>query len=168
MPTFIDRHPAAAVPRAVRHQMYLEAVDGLVDTHGVQPLGHWLTDGVIYCVLQAPGAEAVCQHHADHGLPCDDGHPIAGLRGSHPLSVQEMQLVDAVQVEATSGAVLATRRTSHKLWRLPNVQAPARCQPAGIHARVHRHGGDRRPDIRRGHHTTNITRGAGLVPSTLV
>jgi hypothetical protein len=95
MPTFIDRHPVAAVPRAVRHQRYLEAAQGLVDTHGVQLLGHWLTDGVIYCVLRAPSQEACCQHHADHGLACDDVHPIAGLHGSHPLAVEETQLVDA-------------------------------------------------------------------------
>ena len=78
MPTFIDRHPFAAVPRPVRRQMFLEAARGLVDEHGVQPLGYWLTDGAIYCVLRAPSLEALCRHHAERGLPCDDVHPIAG------------------------------------------------------------------------------------------
>ena len=78
MPTFIDRHRFAAVPSAVRQQMHLEVVQGLVDEHGAQPLGHWLTDGVIYCVLRAPSQEAFCRHHADHGLPCEDIHQIAG------------------------------------------------------------------------------------------
>jgi hypothetical protein len=54
---------------------------GQVDEHGAQPLGHWLTDGVIYCVLRAPSREAVCRHHAERGLPCDDVHRIAGLGG---------------------------------------------------------------------------------------
>ena len=96
MPTFIDRHPFAAVPRPVRRQMFLEAARGLVDEHGVQPLGYWLTDGAIYCVLRAPSLEELCQHHADRGLPCNDLHPIAGLRGSHPLSAEETQIVRAV------------------------------------------------------------------------
>jgi hypothetical protein len=78
MPTFIDRHRFAAVPSAVRQQMQLEAAHGLVDAHGAQPLGHWLVDGVIYCVLRAPSQQAFCRHHADHRLPCDDVHPIAG------------------------------------------------------------------------------------------
>ena len=76
--------------------MHLEAMQGLVDQHGAQPLGHWVTDGVIYCVLRAPSEEAVCRHHADRGLPCDDLHPLTGLRGSHPLSPQEKQIVQAV------------------------------------------------------------------------
>ena len=66
-----------------------------IDEHGAQPLGHWLTDGVIYCVLRAPGQEAFCRHHAEHGLPCDDAHPLADLRGSHPFSPEETQIVRA-------------------------------------------------------------------------
>jgi Protein of unknown function (DUF4242) len=94
MPTFIDRHPFAAVPRAVRRQMYLEAMRGLVDEHGAQPLGYWLTDGAIYCVLRAPREEAFCRHHADRGLPCDDVHPIAGA---------DMDIVRAVIAELWPG-----------------------------------------------------------------
>ena len=62
----------------MRQQMQLKAAQGVVAEHGAQPLGHWLLDGVIYCVLRAPSLEAFCRHHADHGLPCDDVHPIAG------------------------------------------------------------------------------------------
>jgi hypothetical protein len=100
MPTFIDRHPFAAVPGAVRQQLYLEAVQGLVDKHGAQPLGHWLADEVIYCVLRAPSREAFCRHHADHGLPCDDVHPIAGA---------DMDLVRAVIAELWPGDQRAGR-----------------------------------------------------------
>ena len=79
--------------------MHLEAMQGLVDQHGAQPLGHWVTDGVIYCVVRAPSEEAFCQHHADRSLPCDDLHLITGLRGSYPLSSQEKRSVQAVAAQ---------------------------------------------------------------------
>src|SRR5918911_2892204 len=78
MPTFIDRHLLLAVPSAVRHQLHLETVYGLVDEHGAQPLAHWLSDGVIYCMVRAPSQEAFCRHHTQRNLPCDDVHPIGG------------------------------------------------------------------------------------------
>ena len=81
MPIFIDRHRFAAVPSAVRHQLHLEVAPGLVDAHGVQALGHWLTNGVIYCVLRAPSQEAFCRHHAERGLRCDDLRQLADLGG---------------------------------------------------------------------------------------
>jgi hypothetical protein len=83
----------APIPSAVQRQMEREALHGIVDAHGVQPLAYWVTDGVIYCIVQAPDEEAVCRHHADHGLRCDELHPIPWLRGSHPLSADETQLV---------------------------------------------------------------------------
>jgi hypothetical protein len=78
-PTFIDCHPSAAVPSAVRHQLHLEVARGLIDAHGVQALGRWLTNGVIYCVLRVPSPEAFCRHHAERGLRCDDVHQLADL-----------------------------------------------------------------------------------------
>ena len=57
MPTYIDRHLLATIPSAVQQQMHREAMRGIVDPHGVQPLGHWVTDRVIYCVLRAPSEE---------------------------------------------------------------------------------------------------------------
>src|ERR1051325_9901115 len=64
VPCFIDRHRVADVDPAARYQMYLEALQGLRDVHGAKPLSHWIEDGTIYCVLDAPDEEAVCQHHA--------------------------------------------------------------------------------------------------------
>jgi hypothetical protein len=103
MPTFIDCHRFADVSRAVRQEMHLEAVWSLVDQHGVQPLAHWLTNGVIYCVVQAPSDEAVCQHHADHGLSCDDLHGIVGLRGRRPLLATEIEILRAAIAELWPG-----------------------------------------------------------------
>jgi Protein of unknown function (DUF4242) len=96
MPTYIDCHALAAISRAVQQQMHREAVRGILDQHGVQPLAHWATDGVIYCVVHAPDEEAFCEHHAERGLACDERRPITGLRGSHPLSVEEAELVRSV------------------------------------------------------------------------
>lgn len=45
-------------------------------------------------MLRAPSLEAFCRHHADHGLPCDDVHPIAGA---------DMDLVRAVVAERWPG-----------------------------------------------------------------
>ena len=95
MPMYIDRHALATIPSAVQQRMHREAMRGSVDPHGVQPLGHWVTDRLIYCVLRAPSDEAVCRYHTERGLPCDELHPITGLRGSHPLSADETQLVRA-------------------------------------------------------------------------
>ena len=95
MPTFIDRHLLLAVPSAVRHQLHLEAVYGLIDEHGAQPLAHWLSDGVIYCVMRAPSREAFCRHHAARGVPCDDLHLVMGLRERHPPSPRETRIAQA-------------------------------------------------------------------------
>jgi (2Fe-2S) ferredoxin len=95
-PTFIDRHQPATIPSAAQRQTQREALRGIVDEHGVQPLAHWVTDGVIYCVVRAPSVKALCQHHAERGLPCEDLRPITRLRGrNHPLSAKETQLVRA-------------------------------------------------------------------------
>ena len=96
MPTYIDRHPLATIPSAIQHRMHREAMRDIVDEHGVQPLGHWVTDRVIYCVMRAPSREAVCRYHANRGLPCDELRPVAGLRGSQPLGAKEAQIVRAV------------------------------------------------------------------------
>ena len=96
MPTYIDCHPLAAIPSAVQRQMEREARHGAIDEHGVQPLAHWVTDGVIYCVVQAPDKEASCQHHAERGLACDELRPITGLRGSRPLSGEETKRVRTI------------------------------------------------------------------------
>src|SRR5918911_3464262 len=96
MPTFIDPHPLATIPSAIQQRMHREAMRGSVDQHGAQPLGHWLTDRVMYCVLRAPSEEAVRRHHADRGLACDAPRPVAGLGGSRPLGAKEAQIVRAV------------------------------------------------------------------------
>ncbi len=62
MPTFIDRHALTVVPFEVRRQLRNQALHGLVDPGGAKPLAHWIEDGLIYCVLDAPDQTAVCVH----------------------------------------------------------------------------------------------------------
>jgi hypothetical protein len=93
MPTFIDRHELVVVPKATRHQLYLEVVQGVIDSSGTKPLGHWIEDGVIYCVLEAPNKNAVCQHHASRGLSCDELHPIWGIHEGQRVSDQDAVVI---------------------------------------------------------------------------
>jgi len=93
MPIFVDRHRLIAVPSTTRHQLHLEAMNGLVDRHGVRPLSNWLADGVIYCIVEASDREAFCTHHAERGLPCDDLHVLPQVGGGHPFSEDDTQRV---------------------------------------------------------------------------
>jgi hypothetical protein len=36
-------------------------------------------DGQVYCLLEAPNAEAVCEHHAALGVPCGEVHQVDSL-----------------------------------------------------------------------------------------
>jgi hypothetical protein len=36
-------------------------------------------DGQVYCLLEAPDADAVRKHHAALGVPCGDVHRVEGL-----------------------------------------------------------------------------------------
>ena len=37
------------------------------------------TDGKVYCLLEAPSAEAVRQHHEALGVDCGEVHEVKGL-----------------------------------------------------------------------------------------
>jgi uncharacterized protein DUF4242 len=83
---FIDRHRIADIDPAVRHQLQLEAEHGIRDVSGSMPIGHWVEDGTIYCLIDAPDEDACCQHHRDRGLSCDELHRLDGISLSRPLS----------------------------------------------------------------------------------
>jgi (2Fe-2S) ferredoxin len=94
--TFIDRHgPGEAIPAAVRDQLVLEALHQVRNSHGVKPVAHWLEDGVIYCIVEAADVEAVCQHHAQRGLRCDDLHLISGVSVQQPISAADRAALSA-------------------------------------------------------------------------
>ena len=112
MPTFIDRHDPrhlTAIPSAVRRQMHRERRDRVMDPNGVRAIGHWVGDGVIYCILDAPDADAAYRHHADRGLPCDDLHVVIGLEGRAPTSDKDQATV---------------RSVIRRLWHSASVHGP--------------------------------------------
>jgi hypothetical protein len=95
MPTFIDRHPAATVSPEQRRRLTQEARAGQPDIGGARPIGHWLEDGWLYCVLEAPDLAAVCEHHHAHGLACTSVRGLDGLDGSRPISRADHERVRA-------------------------------------------------------------------------
>jgi hypothetical protein len=92
---FLDRHAVTDISSAVRQQLHLEAVHNKRDRNGALPLGHWVEDGTIYCVLDAPDAHAVCLHHHDRGLNCDDLHALPEISGTRPLTGTDEAIVRA-------------------------------------------------------------------------
>jgi hypothetical protein len=82
---FVDRHALTAIPSSVRRQLRVEARHQIRDQHGVRVLGQWIEDETIYCILDALDAAAACQHHADHGLPCDDLHAVEDWVSPHAV-----------------------------------------------------------------------------------
>jgi hypothetical protein len=94
MAIFVDQHLAEGVPLEAFGRMIREAERRQVDSHGVRVLGHWIGGQHLYCVLQAPDAEAARQHHATRGLPCDDIRQMEGLDSSRS-SRRRDQLVRA-------------------------------------------------------------------------
>jgi Protein of unknown function (DUF4242) len=82
MTIFIDRHPADALSPEVDQQFLQQSSERQVDPHvGVHLIDHWRDERHLYCVVEAPDAEAVYHYHADHGLPCDDLHVIESAPG---------------------------------------------------------------------------------------
>jgi hypothetical protein len=65
MPKFIDFHPDWQVNPQTVEKLREAARTGTVDQHGVRQLEFFYSpDGKgAYCVLEAPNAEAVCNHH---------------------------------------------------------------------------------------------------------
>jgi hypothetical protein len=80
MPQFMDYHddlklPAEAIDEIARGARAQEA-----DEFGVRQIDLFHNpDGQVYCLLDAPDAEAVRQHHAALGVPCGDVHQVSGL-----------------------------------------------------------------------------------------
>ena len=91
--TYLDRHAVGDVDPAVRHQMHLEAVQGIRDVSGTLPLAHWIDEGAMYCLLDAPHEQAVCEHHRARGVSCENLHEITGISGVRPLTGIDKALV---------------------------------------------------------------------------
>ena len=80
MPQFMDFHEDLVLPDEVIAQITQETKDGKVDQFGVRQVELFHNAaGHVYCLLEAPDAEAVRSHHAAIGVPCGDVHEVAGL-----------------------------------------------------------------------------------------
>jgi len=95
MPTFIDRHRAETISHEQRRRLTEEARADHPDAGGARPIGHWLEDEWVYCVLEAPNIAAVCAHHHGHGLSCASVREMDELDGSRPISPADHERVRA-------------------------------------------------------------------------
>ncbi|HEY1223390.1 MAG TPA: nickel-binding protein [Acidimicrobiales bacterium] len=80
MPQFMDFHEDLKLPNEAVQQIAQETRDRKTDEFGVRQLELFHnSDGKVYCLLEAPDAEAVRSHHAALGVPCGEVHEISGI-----------------------------------------------------------------------------------------
>jgi hypothetical protein len=80
MPTFMDFHEDLKLPTEAIDQIAQDTKDGKADGFGVRQVELFHNaDGKVYCLLEAPDAEAVRQHHEALGVPCGEVHEVKGL-----------------------------------------------------------------------------------------
>lgn len=80
MPRFIDFHDDLKLPAEAIEQIAQESKDGTADEFGVRQVDLFHNaEGKVYCLLDAPDADAVRHHHAALGIECGDVHEVTGL-----------------------------------------------------------------------------------------
>jgi hypothetical protein len=80
MPRFMDYHDDLKLPAEAVEQIAQDTRDSKTDEFGVRQIElYHNTDGKVYCLLEAPDAEAVKKHHAALGVPCGDVHEVQSL-----------------------------------------------------------------------------------------
>jgi hypothetical protein len=80
MPKFMDFHDDLKLPAEAVSQITQDTKDEKADEFGVRQIELFHnSEGQVYCLLEAPDAEAVRSHHAAIGVPCGDVHEVAGL-----------------------------------------------------------------------------------------
>jgi hypothetical protein len=80
MPQFMDFHDDLKLPDQAIQQITQDTKEQKFDEFGVRQVELFHNpDGKVYCLLEAPDAEAVRNHHKALGVPCGDVHEIAGL-----------------------------------------------------------------------------------------
>jgi hypothetical protein len=80
MPKFMDYHDDLKLPAEAIEQITQETKDAKADEFGVRQVELFHnSEGKVYCLLEAPDAEAVRSHHAALGLACGDVHEVSGL-----------------------------------------------------------------------------------------
>jgi hypothetical protein len=80
MPTFMDFHDDLKLPDEAIRQIAQDTKDAKSDEFGVRQVELFHNpEGKVYCLLDAPDAEAVRRHHAALGVPCGDVHEVKTL-----------------------------------------------------------------------------------------
>jgi hypothetical protein len=80
MPQFMDYHEDLKLPAEAIDQITQETKDHKSDEFGVRQVElYHNASGQVYCLLEAPDADAVRAHHAALGVPCGEVHEVAGL-----------------------------------------------------------------------------------------
>jgi len=78
MPKFIDTHEMGSIAPSDLKKLQHAPVDEFGVTH--HDILFNQADNRIYCVLNAPDAEAVRKHHAHFGIKCDWVHEVDSTR----------------------------------------------------------------------------------------
>jgi hypothetical protein len=76
----MDYHDDLKLPAEAIQQITQETKDKKADEFGVRQIELFHNpDGKVYCLLEAPDAEAVRSHHAALGLSCGQVHQVSRL-----------------------------------------------------------------------------------------
>jgi Protein of unknown function (DUF4242) len=80
VPTFMDFHEELKLPSEAIQQITQDTKDAKADEFGVRQVELFHNpEGKVYCLLEAPDADAVRRHHAALGVSCGDVHEVSGL-----------------------------------------------------------------------------------------
>jgi hypothetical protein len=80
LPRFMDFHTELKLPPEAIDQLTEDTKAGKRDEFGVSQVELFHNaEGQVYCLLDAPDAEAVRHHHEALGIECSDVHEVKGL-----------------------------------------------------------------------------------------
>lgn len=80
MAKFMDYHDDLKLPVEAIDQIANATKEGKKDQFGVRQIELYHNpQGKVYCLLEAPDADAVRSHHEALGVPCGDVHEVKGL-----------------------------------------------------------------------------------------
>lgn len=80
MPQFMDFHEDLKLPDRAIQQITQDTKNQTSDQFGVRQVELFHNpDGQVYCLLEAPDAEAVRKHHEALGVPCGAVHEVSGV-----------------------------------------------------------------------------------------
>jgi hypothetical protein len=80
MPQFMDYHAGLKLPQDAIDGIAEGARAGTADEFGVRQVELYHNpEGKVYCLLDAPNAQAVRDHHAALGVDCGDVTEVTGI-----------------------------------------------------------------------------------------